>query len=67
MKGSDAGIPYAAYTHPANPDSGAYGGMSFVVCPVEDGPCLIGMVVGTKGLSPDEAILGRPGQPAPSG
>ena len=61
MKGGDAGIPYAAYIHPANPDSGAYGGMSFVVFPVEGEPCLIGMVIGTQGLSPDEAILGRPG------
>jgi 5-methylcytosine-specific restriction enzyme B len=61
MKGGDAGIPYAAYIHPSNPDSGAYGGMSFVVFPVEGEPCLIGMVIGTQGLSPDEAILGRPG------
>src|SRR5208283_276508 len=29
--------------------------------PVPDQPCLIGMVVGTQGLAPDEAILGRPG------
>ena len=61
MNRGEAGIPYAAYIHPANPDSGAYGGMSFVVFPVEGGPCLIGMVIGTQGLSPDEAILGRPG------
>jgi 5-methylcytosine-specific restriction protein B len=61
MKGGDAGIPYAAYIHPGNPDSGAYGGMSFVIFPVEEAPCLIGMVIGTQGLSPDEAILGRPG------
>jgi 5-methylcytosine-specific restriction protein B len=61
MKGGEAGIPYAAYIHPANPDSGAYGGMSFVIFPVEGEPCLIGMVIGTQGLSPDEAILGRPG------
>lgn len=61
MKGGDAGIPYAAYIHPANPDSGAYGGMSFVIFPVEGEHCLIGMVIGTQGLAPDEAILGRPG------
>ena len=61
MKGGDAGVPYAAYIHPSNPDSGAYGGMSFVMCPVDGEPCLIGMVIGTQGLSPDEAILGRPG------
>jgi 5-methylcytosine-specific restriction enzyme B len=61
MGGGDGGIPYAAYIHPANPTSGPYGGMSFVIFPVDDGPCLIGMVIGTQGLSPDEAVLGRPG------
>jgi 5-methylcytosine-specific restriction protein B len=61
MKGGDAGIPYAAYIHPANPESGAYGGMSFVIFPVDGEPCLVGMVIGTQGLSPDESILGRPG------
>jgi 5-methylcytosine-specific restriction protein B len=35
--------------------------MSFVVFPVSDAPCLVGMVVGTQGLSPDEDILARPG------
>ena len=61
MRGNDAGIPYAAYIDPANTDSGGYGGMSFVTFPVEDGPCLIGMCIGTQGLAPDERILGRPG------
>lgn len=60
MKG-DSGIPFAAYVHEQNPTSGAYGGMSFVMFPVEGAPCLVGMVVGTQGLAPDEAILGRPG------
>jgi 5-methylcytosine-specific restriction enzyme B len=55
------GVPFAAYIHPSNPDSGAYGGMSFVLFPIEDGPCLIAMVVGTQGLSPDEEVLSRPG------
>jgi 5-methylcytosine-specific restriction enzyme B len=55
------GVSFAAYIHPSNPDSGAYGGMSFVIFPVEGVPCLIGMVVGTQGLSPDESILSRPG------
>jgi len=55
------GVSFAAFIHPDNPDSGAYGGMSFVVFPVEGAPCLIGMVVGTQGLSPDENILSRPG------
>ncbi len=58
---SDSGIPFAAYIHPSNPTSGPYGGMSFVIFPVSDEPCLVAMVVGTQGLSPDEAILGRPG------
>ena len=26
MKGSDSGVPYAAYIHPSNPDAGAYSG-----------------------------------------
>jgi len=54
-------VPYAAYIHSANPTSGAYGGLSFVIFPVADTPCLIGLVVGTQGLMPDETILGRPG------
>jgi 5-methylcytosine-specific restriction enzyme B len=59
--GTDTGVPYAAYIHPSNADSGAYGGMSFVIFPVEGAPCLVAMVIGTQGLAPDEAILGRPG------
>lgn len=58
---ADSGIPFAAYIHPSNPPSGPYSGLSFVIFPVPDQPCLIGMVVGTQGLTPDEAILGRPG------
>jgi 5-methylcytosine-specific restriction enzyme B len=61
MKGGDAGVPYAAYIHPSNADSGGYGGMSFVIFPADDAPCLVAMVIGTQGLAPDEAILGRPG------
>mgnify|MGYP000645736260 CR=1 FL=1 len=57
----DSGVPFAAYIHPSNPASGPYGGMSFVIFPVNGAPCLVAMVVGTQGLSPDEAILGRPG------
>lgn len=60
----DIEVPYAAYIHPQNPDSGAYGGTSLVFFPPTDwtsGPCLIGFVVGTQGLSPDEGILSRPG------
>jgi 5-methylcytosine-specific restriction protein B len=55
------GVSYAAYIHPSNPTSGAYGGMSFVIFPAQDAPCLVAMVIGTQGLAPDEAVLGRPG------
>jgi 5-methylcytosine-specific restriction protein B len=58
---NDTGVPFAAYIHPSNPRSGPYSGLSFVIFPVPQNPCLVGMVVGTQGLSPDEAILGRPG------
>jgi 5-methylcytosine-specific restriction protein B len=57
----DTGVPFGALIHPSNPDSGSYGGMSFVVFPMLDVPCLVGLVVGTQGLSPDEEILARPG------
>jgi 5-methylcytosine-specific restriction protein B len=57
----DAGVPFAAYIARPNPDAGPYGGMSFVLFPLAGKPCLIGMVCGTQGLAPDEAILGRPG------
>ena len=58
---SGKGVPFAALIHPSNPDSGAYGGMSFVIFPVEGKPALLSMGVGTQGLSPDEEVLGRPG------
>jgi 5-methylcytosine-specific restriction protein B len=61
MMTSDTGIPFASLIHPSNPDSGAYGGMCFVIFPVNDAPCGIAMGIGTQGLSPDEEILGRPG------
>jgi 5-methylcytosine-specific restriction protein B len=55
------GVSFAAYIHPSNPDSGAYGGTSIVIFPVDEGSCLISLVVGTQGIAPDEDILGRPG------
>ncbi len=60
------GATYAAYIHPQNPDSGAYGGMSLVFFPPDStsekgGPCLVTFTLGTQGLSPDEDILSRPG------
>ncbi len=57
----DSGVPFAAYIHPSNPLSGPYSGLSFVIFPVSDGPALVALVTGTQGLTPDEAILGRPG------
>jgi len=61
MRGNDAGIPYSAYIDPSNADAGAYGGMCFVIFPVEGARCLVAMGIGTQGLAPDERILGRPG------
>jgi len=68
---ADKAVPYAALIAPEQELSGGYGGMSFVMFPPDetpakkgdkqDVPCLIGMVVGTNGLAPDEAVLGRPG------
>src|SRR5713226_7354144 len=57
----DSGVPFAAYIHPSNPPSGPYTGLSFVIFPAPDRLSLIGLVVGTQGLTPDETILGRPG------
>src|SRR5690606_10751299 len=56
-------VPFAALIGPDQELSGAYGGMSFVMFPSKEAgePALIGMVVGTHGLAPDEDILGRPG------
>lgn len=60
---ADGSVPYVALIAPGQEQSGPYGGMSFVIFPAdEDGkPALIGMVVGTNGLAPDESVLGRPG------
>jgi 5-methylcytosine-specific restriction protein B len=55
------GVSFAAYLHQSNPDSGVYGGMSFVIFPIEGKPALVAMGIGTQGLSPDEEILSRPG------
>jgi len=58
--GSD-GVPYAGLIHVDNPPSGPYGGTSVVWFPVEGQGSIIGLGVGTRGLSPDEGILTRPG------
>src|SRR5271166_6322412 len=58
----DIGVPFAALIHPSNPKSGPYGGVSIAIFPGDDeSPSLFSFVVGTNGLAPDEAILGRPG------
>ena len=59
-------VPFAGLVHPDSLDSGAYGGMSLVWFPVpgdETGSpvSLLTFVCGTRGLAPDDQILGRPG------
>lgn len=54
-------VPFAGIIHPDNPTSGPYGGTSLVWFPTPDAGSLIVFVVGTRGLSPDEGILMRPG------
>jgi 5-methylcytosine-specific restriction protein B len=58
-------VPFAALVAPDQATSGPYGGMSLVVFPPDSddatAPCLLAMVVGTHGLSPDDFVLGRPG------
>lgn len=39
----EAGVPFAAYINPENPNKGAYGGFSFVIFPSQDASCLVGM------------------------
>ena len=53
-------VGYAGFINPDNPPSGPYGGTSLVWFPSEEG-CLIDFGIGTRGLSPDEGILTRPG------
>lgn len=53
-------IAYAGFINPENPSSGPYGGTSLVWFPSDEG-CLIDFGIGTRGLSPDEGILTRPG------
>jgi 5-methylcytosine-specific restriction enzyme B len=55
------GVPYAGLIHQDNPPSGPYGGTSVVWFPTREDGSLIGLLVGTRGLSPDEGILTRPG------
>jgi 5-methylcytosine-specific restriction protein B len=55
------GVPYAGLINPDNATSGPYGGTSIVWFPTKENGTVITFVVGTKGLSPDEGILTRPG------
>lgn len=54
-------VPFAALIEKNEPGNGPYGGMSIAIFPVSDAPCLLTFVVGTRGLAPDDRILGRPG------
>jgi 5-methylcytosine-specific restriction protein B len=54
------GVPWAGVIAPENPPSGAYGGASIAWFPC-DGGTLMTLVVGTKGLAPDEGLLTRHG------
>lgn len=57
---SERGVPWAGIIHADNPPSGPYGGTSLVWFPGESG-ALLGLVIGTRGINPDEGILTRPG------
>lgn len=60
LKDKDDGVPWAGVIAPENPTSGAYGGASLAWFPCEDGT-LMTLVVGTKGLAPDEGLLTKHG------
>jgi len=55
------GVPFAGLIHPDNPPSGPYGGTSIAFFPTHHHGSILTFVVGTRGLSPDEGILTRPG------
>lgn len=57
----DQGVPFAGLINPDNPETGPYGGTSVVWFPAKGHGSLLALVVGTRGLSPDEGILTRPG------
>lgn len=66
LMAGDQNVPFAGLLHPENPSSGVYGGMSLIWFPIagdDAGPAcsLLTFVCGTRGLSPDESIMGRPG------
>ncbi len=55
------GKRFAAWVHKVGSFLGAYGGLCFVVFPIQGDPAPVGLVVGTDGPAPGEAVLGRPG------
>ena len=59
-KGETDHVAYGGFINPDNPPSGPYGGTSLVWFPCSDGS-MIDFGIGTRGLSPDEGILTRPG------
>jgi 5-methylcytosine-specific restriction protein B len=58
--GESEHVAFAGFIHPESASSGPYGGTSLVWFPSENGS-LIDFGIGTRGLSPDEGILTRPG------
>jgi 5-methylcytosine-specific restriction protein B len=58
---NDQGVPYAGIINPDNPETGPYGGTSLVWFPIKDQGSIMVFCVGTRGISPDEGILTRPG------
>ncbi len=66
LMAGDQNVPFAGLLHQDSPSSGVYGGMSLIWFPIaadDAGPAcsLLTFVCGTRGLSPDESIMGRPG------
>jgi 5-methylcytosine-specific restriction enzyme B len=57
---NDDGVAWAGVIAEENPPSGAYGGASIAWFPL-DGGSLMTLVVGTRGLAPDEGLLTRHG------
>lgn len=61
VDGSEDGVPFAALINGDNPPSGPYGGASIAWFPTKEQGSLLTLVIGTRGLSPDEGLLTRPG------
>jgi 5-methylcytosine-specific restriction protein B len=66
LMASDDNVSFAGLLHQDSPNSGPYGGTSMIWFPVaanddSAGSSLLTLVCGTRGLAPDENILGRPG------